>query len=256
MHVRTTASCRAVSLATVVAVTLLALAACGGEREITAAEGRHYLGETFRARAAGASLSRGVYRTLDEVLPNVAYEHDNGRRTSIATHVAVGRILDVRKGKGFRIEGDDAPGGITTDFDDPRARWWTVHVSLGVDRGIGSRLPPTVDFVLPSGGPDEFPVMSAGVRTLGRVVAFLRSDSPLTAYDSNLYWAIEEEGILLATVGADGRLELPLMPPDRAQELLRATPRLGDLEAAGRAPRTIHTKAGSDPNEPERVDGK
>ena len=98
--------------------------------------------------------------------------------------------------------------------------------------------------------------MSVGVRTLGRVVAFLRNDSPLTAYDSNLYWAIEEEGVMLATVGADGHLELPLMPSSRAHDLLRATPSLDDLEDAGRAPRTIHTKSGSDPNEPERVDGK
>lgn len=236
------------------AATVAALAACGADR-VGAAEGRRYVEEVYAARAAGASFGPGWYRTLDELVPNVVYERENGQRSKGATHVVVGRIVDVEKGKGFRIEGDDAPDGITTDFDDPRARWWTVHATVTVERGLASEAPRQLRAMFPSGGPKDFARLSAGLPALGRVVLFMRRDDPLTAYDPDLYWVMEEDGLLVATVGPDGRLDLPLMPDERAAELLRGVRRFSDLESKSRNPRTIRM-TGSDPNDQRRADGK
>jgi hypothetical protein len=230
--------------AAIVALVALACVTAGCDRQertaakVSPAEGRRYVEDFFDSYGNSADMSEGLYRTLDEVTPNVAYVRPSGRSV-VATHVVVGHITDVTKGKGFRVEGADAPGGTATDFADARAKWWTVHATVAVDHGIASSTPEQVTVMFPSAGPADFAKMQAGLKALGQVVLFLRDDSPLTAYDRNLYWAVQDFGVLVATVSADGTLALPLLTDQRAAKLLAKTPKLSDLETSAKTPRAI-----------------
>jgi hypothetical protein len=250
---------RTIRLTTLLLAVLSTAAATGActnsDDNLSREASRHYVIDFYAGRTAGAEVGGGWYRTLDETLPNVTYAHEDGRRVTIADHVAVGRITDVEKGWGFRIEGDDAPDGIETDFDDPRARWWTVHATVAVEKGLASQTPRQIRVMLPSGGPEDFAKMASGLIALGRVVVFLDRTHPLSAYDKSLYWVIDEEGLLVATVAPDGRLDLPLMPRRRAAELLAGVSSFADLERRSREPRTIQMVGGK-AEEARRADGK
>jgi hypothetical protein len=206
--------------------------------KFTPDEGRHYVQEMFRAYGSSADMTEGLYRTLDETLPNVKYVRATGSSV-VATHVVVGRIVDVEKGKGFRVEGGDAPDGAPGAFDDAQAKWWTVHATVKVEHAIASSTPDTIKVMFPSAGPSDFAKMRAGLVALGRVVLFLRNDSPLTAYDARLYWDIQEFGVLVATVADNGTLGLPLLTEARAAKLLAKAPTLSDLEASAQVPKAI-----------------
>jgi hypothetical protein len=207
MHALTRRHVASFAVATLV---FAALGSCGsGEPRISAAEGRHYVEDFFLGRNEGASGGGNPFHeTLHEALPNVTYLRATGEKGTVSTHALLGRITKVERGKGFRIEGDDAPDGIPTDFDDARSRWRTVHVTIRVEQALGGQSPAEVRFYLPSGPPGDFARMEAGLKGLGRVVVFLSNDTRYNTYDSSLMWVLQERGPMIATVGDDGRLAL------------------------------------------------
>jgi hypothetical protein len=216
---------------------------------VSPVEGRAYVGDFYTARGEAGARSLPWYRTLDESLPSVTYLRANGERVTMASHVVVGRITRVEKGNGFRVEGDDAPGGIPTIFDDTRAKWWRVHATVEVERSIASDSPGAeLRIGLPSAGPQDFARMKAGLESLGRVVLFMRRSASPAPEDPGPYYVIADSGLLVATVDGDGTLALPLMTPERARELLAGTPRLSDLEERARVARVI-PMVGSEPHE-------
>ncbi|HEX7165878.1 MAG TPA: hypothetical protein VF230_02745 [Acidimicrobiales bacterium] len=222
--------------------------------DVSAAQARHEVAHLFLERSLAKATDGGWYRTLDEMLPNVSYARATGEVVGgVATHVVLGEIVDVRRGKGFRVTNGDAPAGIPVDFGDSRARWWTAHATVKVERGLASSTPKEIEVVFPSYGPAGFATMRAGLESLGRVVLFLRDDSMVTAYDRDLFWVIEEDGMAVARVAADGTLHMDLMPEHRGHELLAATPTLRDLEAKAAAPRVVQM-VGAYPHE-TRADG-
>lgn len=220
------------------ALVLVLLAACSDAAAVDEAAARQYVSEWAKGWGDAASMLEGPYRTLDETLPNVVFAGPAGSG-STSSHVVVGEIVDVEKGKGFRVDGDDAPDGIPTDFDDKRARWWTVHARVRVDRGIASDTPSEIMAMFPSSGPAKFRDTRAGLMALGTVVLFLRDDDLLVPYDPSLYVVGHDYGLLVATVAADGTLGMPMVSEERAKKLLAKTPTLTTLEEAGRHPRTI-----------------
>jgi hypothetical protein len=210
-----------------------------GAAQIDAGQARHFVSDFFTNRADNDILGR-VYNTLDEVLPNVEYVRTDGTKGPVATLAVVGRIVSVDKGAGWYAPGDDAASGTQVDFDDNRAEWWAVHARVQVDHAIASEAPEgDLRVHLPSRGPNDFEMFEAGLKALGTVVLFLRNDATVTEYDPELWSVIEEEGVLLATVGANESLELPLMPDRRERELLVGLARLTDLEQKAATPRTI-----------------
>jgi hypothetical protein len=236
---------RAVALLAALAGVAESAVACGGgaDRGAAAANSRRLAedGRRFaigRMQAAARSEERLApwYKTLDEALPNVTYVSEDGTRSTVADLAVVGTITAVEKGRGFTVEGDDAPSGTPVDFDTKGARWWSLHMTVKVERTIGSsKSPKEVRVYLPSPGPDGFALMSAGLRSFGRVVLFLREYGPHIQYDTSMY-SIAEDGAFLTTVADDGTLGLPFMEPGR----MRAAPgKLSDLELKGSAPRVI-----------------
>lgn len=197
----------------------------------------------FQQRDADADVAGpGHVRTLDEMLPTVTFAHPNSpsagpMMTATATQAVVGRITAVDEGKGFwpGPGKDDAPDGQVLDYADSRAMWRDVHATVEVDHCLGCSVPAQITVVLPSTGPDKFPILHDGLIGLGRVVLFLRDDSPLSAYAPGLY-----SPIMVATVADDGSLALPFIAPGRAASLLG--PRgmtLAQLEQSSQTPRAI-----------------
>jgi hypothetical protein len=206
----------------------------------------------IRSHADMGSRLAPRYRTLAEALPNVVYTHGDGSTTKESDLVVVGRITSVTKGRGFRIQGSDGPAGKAIAYDDPGAQWYTVHATVAVESAIGTDKPDTVTLAFPGPTPDQFDVMAAGLKALGRLVLFLEDDRPLIDYDQSLY-AIAGD-TLVATAADDGSLAMPFTSAGDGDRLLRATPRLDDLQSAGRVPRVIAMTGTNRFNE-KRADG-
>lgn len=223
---------------------------------VDTAEAVHWVTDYLRARSEGGLSLRPWYRTLDETLPNVDYVRPNGTVATLSDLTAVGRIVQVDQGRAFVVDGDDAPNGTEAKWDAKDARWFSVHATLAVERVIGSdERPDTVTFALPLDDRRDFDRMAAGLRGLGRVVAVLDRGSPLVAYQPSLFVVLGNHG-LLATVGDDGRLALPLLDATEAAAMLAGTPRLADLEARGNAGRRrIPLVPGPGPDVPMRAEG-
>jgi hypothetical protein len=249
---------RAVAVAAVlVVITTAAGCADGGSKaaaKFTSDEARHFAIERMQNFLGSAERVGILYTTLDEALPNVVYQHTNGRQARASDLAVVGTIVSVDKGRGFTVGGDDASSGTPSDFDTKGARWWSLHMTVNVEKVIGSSdAPKQVRVALSSPPPEDFPKMAEGLRSLGKVVMLLRAGSPLVDYDPSLY-VVAEDGALWATVADDGSLTLPFVSEVRNQRMLRATPRLSDLERQGAAPRVVPTTGVE--NQERRVDGQ
>lgn len=212
----------------------LVVSGCGGDGAATR-QASHYVVNVLQARNEAAGRGPSWFKTLDELLPNTAYQHPTGQRETLTDLVVIGHIVEVEKGIGFVVPGGDAPSGQPTSFDDPKALWRTVHFRVDVDQTAGgSQRPRSVQVGLAFGVDSDFAKIAAGLQGLGRVVLFLQKNSPVLAYDSSLY-SVVEDGNLIATVGADGTLALPILDSERASQLLSTTPRLDRLIEKGRA---------------------
>lgn len=229
-----------------VAIVVLGACSSGGGKgsSVSAAEGAHFVQHQLSMRAESVVSTPPWYRTLDEALPNVTYLRPDRGPATVTDLVVVGKIVDVEKGRGFVVHGNDAPDGIPSDFNAKNARWWTVHATVAVERTLGStETPEQVTVSLPLDFPKEFDTMAGGLKGLGRVAFFLDKDSPLGAYDPSVTIVIESHA-LIATVAGDGTLALPFIDQEKASKLLSGVPRLADLEGRARQPRTIPLATG------------
>jgi hypothetical protein len=236
---------RTAALVAALAVLAGSAAACGGGSDrgaaadsarVSAEEGRSFVISRMQGLAQFGERMAPWYKTLDEALPNVTYVSEDGARSTVSDLAVVGTITAVEKGRGFTVAGEDAPSGTPADFDAKGARWWSLHMTVNVERTIGSsKSPKEVRVYLVSPGPDEFAVMAAGLRSFGRVVLFLREYGPHIQYDTSMY-SIVDDGAFFTTVAEDGTLGLPFMDPARMPAALG---KLSDLELKGSAPRVI-----------------
>lgn len=210
------------------ALTLL-LAACISTKT-SSGDSVTYLEKQMRGRAEAAS--RDVwYRSLDELLPNARFAVPGEPPESITDFAVVGEVVDVAKGFGFVVMRDAPDGGLPGEFDSAGAMWKTVHLAFRVDRVLGGGgVEGTLKVGVAFDASADFKIIREGFKNLGRVVLFLQQDSPVFAYDPQLY-AIAEDGALLAVVDQQsGRLSLPALDADRADALLHPTVTLEELE--------------------------
>jgi hypothetical protein len=238
---------RVVALVVALAVAWSGSACAGGGGGTDAAasaalaeDGRRYVVDRMQAFVGGQDRLQPLYRTLDEALPNVTYQHADGSRYTGSDVAVVGTIAAVEKGRGFTVDGADAASGKPVAFDTKGAKWWSLHMVVDVERTIGQKgAPKRIKVYLSSPGPDEFGIMAAGLRSLGKVVLLLRERHGLAMqYDPSLY-VVAEVGGMFATVAEDGALALPFLSRQRADAMLAGTKRLSDLELKGASPRVI-----------------
>lgn len=201
---------------TAAATLFLGDAAGGGDRS-----GR----EALRANVghdATASFFR-PYETLAEMLPNTLHGvPGEAEPVPVSSSVVVGEVIDVVSADGY-IEsaasartgelGEPTPGKPTrTTFDSPLADWRTLRVVVRVDEVVAGSPVDKVEFdwsVLGSTARGEDAgAVATGLRELGTVLLFL-TDGPADPSLADLRVADRVYGV--ATVGADGALDLPFL---------------------------------------------
>lgn len=244
------------TLGAILATALVLASACGDDKSVAAVspeEGLHFVTEFLSGIADTGARAAPWYRTLDEVLPNVEYVYPDGRTKRLSDLAVVGRFVALEQGAGFTVQGDDAPGGTPTRFDDPDARWRSVHGVVEVERSVGGGdAPERLKVSLPLYDREDFDEFDAGLRALGRVVLFLDADSTLVAYDPSLFVIVQNHSFI-ASVAGDETLALPMLPPEEAASLLGpAMRKLSDLETRAKAPRKVVLTPGPHPDAPMR----
>ena len=222
---------------------IIALPAFDRAVEASDTEARDRLVAMMHGRLGAASRVE-LYSSLDELLPNVQFRVAGRGVRRAATRVVVGRVLTVEPGMAFAPSNDDGSTSEAMPFDDPRALWRTMHITLEVEEDLGKPGNPdrTVRVGFAIDASQHYPSLLEGLESLGRSVWFLKTDSPVFKYDRKLLSVVEDGG-LIATIAADGTVDLPLLESDRARELLGSIATLDDLKArATGGPREIRVR--------------
>ncbi len=236
-------TCRRISLAAAVAAAAVTLSGCQGYQSHAAgsvAEDAHYLSDAMRSRAADSGAQIRAHKTVQDLLPNVAVSRSGRPAEPMTDATVLGRVVNVSKGVGFSVDGEDAPGGTATSFDDPKALWRTVHLTVEVDDDFGQGKWNAA--TLPVGlvvNPDvDFERTTAALKSHSKVVLFLRKGSKVFGYDPSLY-SIVDSGVTFTTVASDGTLSMPFAPEEDAKALLGPVKTLDDLRRESQKPRRV-----------------
>jgi len=174
--------------------------------------------------------------SLSEMLPSHQFSVNGGPARPRGSGVVVGRVTDVRAGKGF-AHPDDAPKSTVVDFNAKEALWRTVEVTVAVDEAWGRVAgQQAVTFaVIIDRGADAAKAVN-GLRTLGRVFVSLDRQGRF-AYAPGLY-SISHSGDLFGTVDAQGNIELKAT--EHGDEFMKGLNTVAQLRAeAAKAPTVV-----------------
>lgn len=208
-----------------------------------------YASDVMLARLAASSRAPSPWRSLDELLGNVAFRTDGGPARPLTDLAVVGPVVAVDEGYGFvPIERGVAPAGkVVGDgaevaFHDPRALWRTLHLRVRVEEVLSGDAKPGQEIEVGMSLGDAKHVDAArfaqGMRDLGRAVWFLTDHSPAFAYDRKLF-ADLEDGSLITPIDADGRLSTPFADAGGGAGALTKTPTLASLRSAALEPERV-----------------
>lgn len=172
-------------------------------------------------------------RSLRDVLPNTRFRERGSSEPSapLTPLVVVGEVVAVAPGPGWTEAGD------RVGFDDDAVLWRHVHARVAVAEVIGSAgwSSPTVTVAFALEAGEELEPARRRLEDVGRAVFPLyRGDE--VAYAPDVWSVGPAKAVLLAEVGAGGRLALPCVQPPRAARLLVDVPTLTDLRRAAAAP--------------------
>lgn len=214
------------------ACALVAVSACGQESRPSAGSSTSPATVSALAARHDAVAEVRPFTRLTGLLGNTLYRMGDAPPRPLTEAVVLGRVSDVQPGVGFRVVGDDAPDGLETDFNDPRALWRTVHVTVDVDSVVSGTVDTdtvTVGFAFDARTPalDE---IASDFASFGQIMLFLNR-SPVFAYDTSVFGTVMD-GALLATVDADGTIHLPALGAEEASQLLTDSATVGALETA------------------------
>lgn len=177
-------------------------------------------------------------RGLADLLPNQHFAIDGAAPAPLSSGVVIGTILNVEPGRGYVVEGDDAPTGQEVEFANPNALWRTISVELEVERQFDTSLGivDQVRFGLPIDGATDYEAMRQGLISMGRVVVVL--DPPgAFSYDPSLY-RVHWDGVFLAPVSDDGTFVFSALG-DEARHFQGGLDTIAELSAAHEARRPV-----------------
>ena len=182
--------------------------------------------------------------SIDDLLPNREFAIDGAAPEPLADGIVVGTVTAVDQGRGYAVEGDDAPGGIEVAFDDPRSVWRVVVLTITTDTRLGDADARTIKVgVVIDGGMDAEKARK-GYLSLGRVALVL--DEPgFFEFDPSLY-SVRQSGNLFGVVTKSGAVQFPGLGSGAAS-FVGSTDTVADLVAeASEVPVVIDvsTKAG------------
>lgn len=197
--------------------------------------------DALKARhAAAASIT--PYRDLTELMGNTTFQTGSKTPTVLTEAVILGNVTDVTEGKAFNVEGNDAPGGTLTDFDDPKAQWRTFHLAVDVAEVISGTAANKITVGLAFGPNIDVESVRADMTSMKDVVLFLER-SPVFGYDDAIYGVLSD-GALIAQVDNQGTLTLPVLEANESAPMLAGSTTLDNLRQAARGPQvTIHLDA-------------
>jgi hypothetical protein len=177
-----------------------------------------------------------VERSLAEMLPSQQFSVNGGPAVSRTSAMVVGRVADVREGRGFAHK-DDAPKSTEVGFDSPEALWRTVEVTVAIEQGWGKAAGQeklTFAVVIDRGANATAAVN--GLRALERVFVALDRQGRYD-YSPGLY-SISHSGDLFGTVDAQGNIRLPVM--ENSAAFMKGLDTVAELRAeAAKAPQSI-----------------
>lgn len=220
-------------------VAALLSAGCASETNQTGGHEQQSVDVLAEMRGRHEAADRVIpFETIGALLENTEYQFGDEPPAPLTEAVIVGTVSDVQPGRGFVVEGNDAPGGTESDFDDPKALWRTVHVLVEVESVLSGSVdgsPVMVGFVF---GPDTpFEAIKDRFMSWGRVGLFLNR-TPVFSYDPSVYGTVLD-GDLLALVDDKGRLDLPVLSGDEEAAYLRGASTVNELKARGDEPKKV-----------------
>ncbi len=173
------------------------------------ADQSYLLGNVAAQRAA---VNRRVLaRNLAEWLPNQRFVVD-GQNVPPETSVVVrGKVESAQGARGFYVPGgpeEDAPAGTEIPFEDPRAQWRLIELTISVDAAVGERTEAREHVGLVVDGPDHERLLR-GAASLGSVVLVL-SEAGTFRFDEQLR-RVEDVGALIGRVDPRGRISFPAL---------------------------------------------
>ena len=194
-----------------------------------------YLFDHLRARSHSLD-AMWIERSLAEMLPSQQFSINGGPAASRTSALVVGRIAEVRPGKGFSHK-DDAPTSTEVGFHSPEALWRTVEVTVAVEHAWGKvEGQDKVAFAVIIDRGANATAAITGLRSLDRVVVALDRQGRY-AYSPGLY-SISHSGDLFGTVDAQGNIQLPVM--ENGTGFMKGLDTLAELRAeADRSPQSI-----------------
>lgn len=200
------------------------------EADEGSAADRQYLFGNISAQRQ-AVKARQVARTLEEYLPNQLFVVGDGPAKPEAVGIVRGTVIDAVGARGYYIPGDapdaDAPGGTEVAFDDPRAQWRVIDITVDVEDTTGIDPVKQVHIGVVADGPDTDSLLR-GARSLGEVVVVLDRQGFFKS-DPQLY-NIGDFNALLGTVRADGTITFPALG-DEADEFVGDLTTWEDVDA-------------------------
>ncbi len=162
-----------------------------------------------------------------EMLPSQRFSVNGGPEAGRTSALVIGRIADVRAGRGFAHK-DDVPSSTEVGFNSPHALWRTVEVTVTVEQAWGKVAgQDKVTFAVVIDRGANATVAINGLRSLDRVVVALDRQGRY-GYAPSLY-SISHSGDLFGTVDAQGNIRLPVM--ENATEFMKGLDTVAELSA-------------------------
>lgn len=208
-------------------ITILALCgACGsngpdGVRSDTAtssdASAHGYLIGNIQAMSHAVDR-RILARNLPEYLPNQEFVIDKGQPAPEADVVVLGTVTAAHGARGFYVPGDapdaDASTGTETEFEDSRAQWRVIELTVAIKDSVGSPVGQQEHVGVVVDGADHKRLVAEAAQ-LGDVVLVLEKPG-FFKFDEKLR-QVDNLGTLIGQVAPDGTLGFPALGEDGSQ---------------------------------------
>lgn len=188
---------------------------------VSGAEARDRVFDLLAQRAELGSLAVPV-PSLAGVLPGNTYDV-GGEQQSVSDAVVLGAVAEVLPGGAASLRGgSDSPA----PFGDDAASIHYANVTLDVTETLCSTqdVGPTLTFRLYFTDPADLPVVEEGLRSMARVVVFVK-DASLP----NNEFLLAAPGVLLSQVEADGELPFPAVAQTLGVDWLKGKNAVQDL---------------------------
>ncbi|HEX4977296.1 MAG TPA: hypothetical protein VFV40_05470 [Nocardioides sp.] len=205
----------------------LALSGCGAPLVTDLA-----IGTSVPCGWHGEAAPAGV-RSYRDVLPNTRFRERGSDEPAapLTPLVVVGEVVAVAPGPGWTEAGD------RVGFDDDAVLWKHAHATVAVAEVIGSAgwSSDTVTVAFPLEAHEDLGQARHILETMGRTVFPLYRGEGV-GYAPDVWSVGPADAVLIAEVGAGGRLALPCVRPRRAARLLVDVPTLAELRRAAAGP--------------------